>query len=154
MNTLISASEISNNFSKASSIVEKEGIAIVTKNNKPKFVILNFVLKLSGVCPLSGLHSANIVNLFQIAFYFHAKSAVEEFCEGFFRGRRSCEPCADTGGQGEYEKQYPGGNHHVPYADKRGYQAAECISGSPEKGGCYAGIVLFAFHGKGIGCGE
>lgn len=42
MNTLISASEINNNFSKASSIVEKEGIAIVTKNNKPKFVILNF----------------------------------------------------------------------------------------------------------------
>lgn len=41
-NTLVSASEVNNNFSKASSIVEKEGMAIVMKNNKPKFVILNF----------------------------------------------------------------------------------------------------------------
>ncbi|MCD8028857.1 MAG: type II toxin-antitoxin system prevent-host-death family antitoxin [Erysipelotrichaceae bacterium] len=40
--SLISISEINNNFSKATSIVDKEGLAVILKNNKPKFVVLSY----------------------------------------------------------------------------------------------------------------
>jgi len=40
--SLISISEINNNFSKATSIVDKEGLAVILKNNKPKFVVLTY----------------------------------------------------------------------------------------------------------------
>lgn len=39
---IVSVTDINNNFSKATKIVEKEGKAIVFKNNKPRFIILDF----------------------------------------------------------------------------------------------------------------
>lgn len=41
-NSLISISDVNKNFTKASHIVDEEGIAVVLKNNKPKFVIIDF----------------------------------------------------------------------------------------------------------------
>lgn len=42
LNSLISISDINNNFSKASKIADKEGVAVILKNNQPKYVVLSF----------------------------------------------------------------------------------------------------------------
>ena len=40
-NTIISVSEANQNFSKATRIAEKNGQAVIFKNNKPKYILLD-----------------------------------------------------------------------------------------------------------------
>ena len=40
--SLVSLSEANQNFSKVSKKVEKEGRAVILKNNKPKFIVVNY----------------------------------------------------------------------------------------------------------------
>ena len=40
-NSIISVSEANQNFSKATRIAEKNGQAVIFKNNKPKFILLD-----------------------------------------------------------------------------------------------------------------
>lgn len=41
-NTLVAMTEANQNFSKVAHMVEEEGIAVIMKNNKPKFVVVDF----------------------------------------------------------------------------------------------------------------
>lgn len=40
--TLVEMSEANQNFSKAARVVDREGVAVIMKNNKPKYVVLGF----------------------------------------------------------------------------------------------------------------
>lgn len=41
-NTLVAMTEANQNFSKVVHIVDDEGIAVIMKNNKPKYVVVGF----------------------------------------------------------------------------------------------------------------
>ena len=41
-NTLVAMTEANQNFSKVTRLVEEEGVAVILKNNKPKYVVLRF----------------------------------------------------------------------------------------------------------------
>ncbi len=41
-NTLISMTDANQNFSKVVRIVDDEGIAVILKNNKPKYIVVGF----------------------------------------------------------------------------------------------------------------
>ena len=41
-NTLIAMTEANQNFSKVTRLVDDEGIAVILKNNKPKYIVVNF----------------------------------------------------------------------------------------------------------------
>lgn len=40
--TLVEMSEANQNFSEAARVVDREGVAVIMKNNKPKYVVLGF----------------------------------------------------------------------------------------------------------------
>ena len=40
--TLVEMSEANQNFSNAARVVDREGVAVIIKNNKPKYVVLGF----------------------------------------------------------------------------------------------------------------
>ena len=40
--TLVEMSEANQNFSKAARVVDQEGVAVIMKNSKPKYVVLGF----------------------------------------------------------------------------------------------------------------
>lgn len=49
---MISITEANQNFSKVTKLVDKEGQAIIMKNNKPRYVILDFsVLEMNQTAP-------------------------------------------------------------------------------------------------------
>ncbi len=41
-NTLIAMTEANQNFSKVVRVVDKEGTAVILKNNKPRYVVMDF----------------------------------------------------------------------------------------------------------------
>ena len=41
-NTLVAMTEANQNFSKVTRLVDDEGIAVILKNNKPKYIVVNF----------------------------------------------------------------------------------------------------------------
>ena len=41
-NTLVAMTEANQNFSKVARVVDEEGIAVILKNNKPKYVVVGF----------------------------------------------------------------------------------------------------------------
>ena len=41
-NTLVAMTEANQNFSKVTRLVDDEGIAVILKNNKPRYVVVNF----------------------------------------------------------------------------------------------------------------
>ena len=41
-NTLVAMTEANQNFSKVTRVVDEEGLAVILKNNKPRYVIVNF----------------------------------------------------------------------------------------------------------------
>lgn len=41
-NTLVSMTDANQNFSKVVRLVDEEGIAIILKNNKPRYIVLGF----------------------------------------------------------------------------------------------------------------
>ena len=41
-NTLIAMTEANQNFSKVTRMVDDEGIAVILKNNKPKYIVVSF----------------------------------------------------------------------------------------------------------------
>ena len=49
---MISITEANQNFSKVTKLVDKEGQAVIMKNNKPRYVILDFsVLEMNQTAP-------------------------------------------------------------------------------------------------------
>ena len=44
-NTLIAMTEANQNFSKVTRMVDEEGIAVILKNNKPKYIVVSFDAK-------------------------------------------------------------------------------------------------------------
>lgn len=41
-NTLVAMTEANQNFSKVTRLVDDEGIAVIMKNNKPRYIVVNF----------------------------------------------------------------------------------------------------------------
>ena len=41
-NTLVAMTEANQNFSKVTRLVDDEGIAVILKNNKPRYIVVNF----------------------------------------------------------------------------------------------------------------
>ena len=41
-NTLVAMTEANQNFSKVVRVVEDEGVAVILKNNKPKYIVVGF----------------------------------------------------------------------------------------------------------------
>ena len=41
-NTLVAMTEANQNFSKVTRLVDEEGIAVILKNNKPRYIVINF----------------------------------------------------------------------------------------------------------------
>ena len=41
-NTLVAMTEANQNFSKVTRLVDEEGIALILKNNKPRYIVVNF----------------------------------------------------------------------------------------------------------------
>ncbi len=41
-NTLVAMTEANQNFSKVVRVVDEEGVAVILKNNKPKYVVVGF----------------------------------------------------------------------------------------------------------------
>ena len=41
-NTLVAMTEANQNFSKVTRLVDEEGLAVILKNNKPKYVVVSF----------------------------------------------------------------------------------------------------------------
>ena len=41
-NTLVAMTEANQNFSKVTRLVDEEGIAVILKNNKPRYIVVNF----------------------------------------------------------------------------------------------------------------
>ena len=41
-NTLVAMTEANQNFSKVTRLVDEEGIAVILKNNKPKYIVVSF----------------------------------------------------------------------------------------------------------------
>ncbi len=41
-NTLVAMTEANQNFSKVTRVVDEEGVAVILKNNKPRYVIVGF----------------------------------------------------------------------------------------------------------------
>lgn len=58
-NTIVSVTEANQNFSKVAAIAEKKGQAVIFKNNKPKFVLLD--LEKSPIMDLTDDEKIDIV---------------------------------------------------------------------------------------------
>ena len=41
-NTLVSMTEVNQNFSKVTRLVDEQGAAVILKNNKPRYAVVNF----------------------------------------------------------------------------------------------------------------
>lgn len=41
-NTLVAMTEANQNFSKVTRLVDEEGLAVILKNNKPRYIVVNF----------------------------------------------------------------------------------------------------------------
>ena len=41
-NTLVAMTEANQNFSKVTRLVDEEGLAVILKNNKPKYIVVSF----------------------------------------------------------------------------------------------------------------
>ena len=41
-NTLVAMTEANQNFSKLTRLVDEEGLAVILKNNKPKYIVVSF----------------------------------------------------------------------------------------------------------------
>ena len=41
-NTIVSVTEANQNFSKVTRLVDEEGLAVILKNNKPKYIVVSF----------------------------------------------------------------------------------------------------------------
>jgi len=41
-NTLVAMTEANQNFSRVTRLVDEEGIAVILKNNKPRYIVVNF----------------------------------------------------------------------------------------------------------------
>ena len=41
-NTLVAMTEVNQHFSKVTRLVDEEGLAVILKNNKPKYIVVSF----------------------------------------------------------------------------------------------------------------
>ena len=75
-NTIVSVTEANQNFSRVTRIAEKSGQAVIFKNNRPKFLLIDMehspVLELTDVEKID-IVAARILNRFRPAFEELAK---------------------------------------------------------------------------------
>ena len=75
-NTIVSATEANQNFSRVTRIAEKNGQAVIFKNNKPKYIVIDL-----ETCPILDLTDDEKIDIVAARILKRFKPAFEELAK-------------------------------------------------------------------------